>query len=362
MSTDIVKAVEILKQGGLVAFPTETVYGLGADATNSEAIKKIFQAKGRPSTNPLIVHVADITLARKYAAEWPQAAQLLAEKFWPGPLTLVLPKSPAIVDQVTAGKSTVGLRVPNHPLALELLKQFNGPLAAPSANRSTRVSPTFAWHVRDEFGERVDFIVDGGQCAVGIESTVLDLTTSVPTILRPGAIMPSQIRSVIGQVKLSQGFHDPSTPASSPGQQEVHYAPRALAYRFEPTEFFRIEEWRGDGSRESAVVRGSAILTIGPHEHPLTMEMPTDPAEYAQELYADLRMLDKWDAVKIMARRPRPPLPRYTAVFRHSIVSLTLLRRGTQDGLQSLRYQLGSADPMPLCVCIRLRQQFLFHG
>src|SRR5438477_5047773 len=201
MSSDISKAVEILKEGYLVAFPTETVYGLGADATNPSAVRWLFEAKGRPPTNPVIVHVANIATAKKYAASWPNSAQLLAEKFWPGPLTLVLPKSPAIIDAVTAGKNTVGLRVPNHPLALELLKEFNGPLAAPSANRSTRVSPTTVHHAKQVL-RGGDFFLDGGPCQVGIESTVLDLSTSIPTILRPGAITRHQIESVIGPVQI----------------------------------------------------------------------------------------------------------------------------------------------------------------
>src|SRR4051812_35429336 len=251
MSTEIAKAVQILKQGGLVAFPTETVYGLGADATNRSAIEKIFEAKGRPSTNPLIVHVADIALARKYAAQWPQAAQLLAEKFWPGPLTLVLPKSSAIVDLVSAGKNTVGLRVPNHPLALNLLNEFSGPLAAPSANRSTRVSPTTAEHVRYELGDAVDLILDGGPCTVGIESTVLDLTTTRPIILRPGAIIREQIQELIGPTDLFTGQTDPSKSASSPGQQALHYAPRAPAFRFEASETEKIWEWCGQNSHRN---------------------------------------------------------------------------------------------------------------
>src|SRR5947207_9629696 len=187
-SGGIGKAVEILRAGGLVAFPTETVYGLGADATNAEAVAKIFAAKGRPATNPLIVHVADVDTARRFAASWPLAASHLAEQFWPGPLTLVLPRSPAIVPAVSAGLRTVGLRVPNHPLALQLLQQFGGPVAAPSANRSNRVSPTTAQHVRDELGDAVDLVLDGGPCAVGIESTVLDLTGDRPAILRPGGV------------------------------------------------------------------------------------------------------------------------------------------------------------------------------
>src|SRR4051812_1359954 len=185
-SNDIRRAAQVLRSGGLVAFPTETVYGLGADATNADAVAKIFAAKGRPSTNPLIVHVADAATARRYATDWPVAASRLAERFWPGPLTLVLPKAMSIVSAVTAGLGTVGLRVPNHPLALQLLQDFSGPVAAPSANRSNRVSPTTAQHVRDELGDSVDVILDGGPCAVGIESTVIDLTTAPrPTLLRP---------------------------------------------------------------------------------------------------------------------------------------------------------------------------------
>src|SRR5436305_14927180 len=168
--SDISKAIEILRTGGLVAFPTETVYGLGADATNPAAVRKIFAAKGRPATNPLIVHVADEAVARKYAAIWPAAASRLAGKFWPGPLTLVVAKHPSIPSEATAGRQTVGLRAPDHPLALELLRGFAGAVAAPSANRSTRISPTTAEHVREELGDRIDLILDGGPCRVGIES------------------------------------------------------------------------------------------------------------------------------------------------------------------------------------------------
>src|SRR5438067_28435 len=155
----ISRAVELLRAGRLVAFPTETVYGLGADATNADAIKRVFAAKGRPSTNPLIVHVADVDRAKRYAADWPRAADRLATLFWPGPLTLVLPKQPSIVDEATAGGRTVGLRVPDHPVALDLLWAFDGAIAGPSANRSTHVSPTTAQHVRDELGSAVDLIL-----------------------------------------------------------------------------------------------------------------------------------------------------------------------------------------------------------
>src|SRR4051812_23210036 len=171
--TSVSEAVRLLRAGGLVAFPTETVYGLGADATSAAAVAKIFAAKGRPSTNPLIVHVADLETARRYAAEWNDAAQTLAAVWWPGPLTLVVPKKPEIVDAATAGRPTVALRVPDHPLALDLLRSFGGPVAAPSANKSTHVSPTTAQHVREELGDAVELVLDGGPGSGGIEATGL---------------------------------------------------------------------------------------------------------------------------------------------------------------------------------------------
>src|SRR6476661_9367977 len=184
--SEIEQAAEVLKRGGLVAFPTETVYGLGADARNSDAIKKIFALKGRPSTNPLIVHVSGVAMAKVYSSRWPHQARVLAQNFWPGPLTLVLPKTKEIVPEATAGLDTVALRMPDHPMAIELIRKFDGPLAAPSANRSTHVSPTTAEHVRREFGNDLKLVIDGGPCKFGIESTVLDLTTNAPRILRPG--------------------------------------------------------------------------------------------------------------------------------------------------------------------------------
>src|SRR5215213_843812 len=182
-SNEIQSAVRVLRRGGLVVFPTETVYGLGADATNADAVARIFAAKGRPSTNPLIVHVADIETAKRYAAAWTDAAQTLAAVWWPGPLTLVVPKRPQIVDAATAGRATVALRVPDHPVALEMLRAFEGPVAAPSANKSNHVSPTTADHVREELGDAVEVVLDGGPCRVGIESTVVDLTGPRPVIL-----------------------------------------------------------------------------------------------------------------------------------------------------------------------------------
>jgi L-threonylcarbamoyladenylate synthase len=235
--TTLIRAAAILRSGGLVAFPTETVYGLGADATDAAAVQKIFAAKGRPSTNPLICHVPDATVARRYVTSWPDEAEKLADRFWPGPLSLVLPKGDAIPHEVTAGRGTVALRAPKHPLTLSLLRIFDRPLAGPSANKSTHVSPTTAQHVREEFpaGE-VDMILDGGPCDVGIESTVLDLSAGRPTILRPGGVSREQIEQVIGPVDLFTGAADPSVAAASPGQHEKHYAPRTPAYRFDASQ------------------------------------------------------------------------------------------------------------------------------
>jgi L-threonylcarbamoyladenylate synthase len=204
-TTMIQTAVDILRRGGLVAFPTETVYGLGADATNPAAVARIFTAKGRPATNPLIVHVADEATARKHAAEWPDLAGQLAEQFWPGPLTIVVNRGLGIADAVTAGGPTVGLRVPDHPLALELLGTFGGAVAAPSANRSEHVSPTLASHVVDDLGDRVDLILDGGPCGVGIESTVVDVSQRTVRILRLGGVGVDELEQIVGPCQLGRG-------------------------------------------------------------------------------------------------------------------------------------------------------------
>jgi L-threonylcarbamoyladenylate synthase len=279
-----------LRAGGVVAFPTETVYGLGADATNERAIARVFQIKGRPSTNPLIVHVANEQIARRYAREFPIAATKLVARFFPGPLTIVLPKAPSIVSSVTAGRDTVGLRAPNHPLALELLRKFDGAIAAPSANLSTRVSPTTAQHVRDELGDAVDLILDGGPCSVGIESTVLSLVDR-PTILRRGAVTREMIEAVLREaVREADTSAEADSPMSSPGQLAVHYAPRTPAFRFEARERGRID------------LTAAAII-----------EPTLDPESYARNLYARLRMLDAQGLRAIYIEMP-PDAPPWAAV------------------------------------------------
>lgn len=294
----IVDAAGLLRRGDLVGLPTETVYGLAADATNADAVAKIFALKGRPATNPLIVHVADIETAKRYAAEWPATADALAKAFWPGPLTLVLPKTDSIPAIVTAGGPTVGLRVPAHPVALQLLKAFDGPLAAPSANRSNRVSPTTAAHVRDEFGDAIP-VLDGGPCAIGIESTVVDLSAKSWRVLRPGGItaeqiakvldaatevadlIPSQIVSRVTEPANSVEASDFTDVLRSPGQLEVHYAPRTPAFRFEAHERLGLD------------LIDAAVI-----------EPTLDPSTYARNLYARLRMLDTQDLRAIYIELP----------------------------------------------------------
>jgi L-threonylcarbamoyladenylate synthase len=315
------RAAAVLRAGGLVAFPTETVYGLGADATNAEAVAKIFAAKGRPATNPLIVHVADIETAKRYAAKWSDAAQTLAAVWWPGPLAIVVPKTPEIVDAATAGRPTVALRVPDHPLALQLLQEFGGPIAAPSANKSNHVSPTTAAHVREELGDSVDVILDGGPCAVGIESTVVDLTRGTPVILRPGGVPRRKIEAIVGMLDVFTGAVDPSQAAASPGQHARHYAPRTPAVRFETAQRGLIRPNAPDGTSNGIMVVGTIdfVKKWGP-----IIAMPKLPDVYATNFYAVLRELDgmglreifiempparaEWEAVRDRIARATRPL------------------------------------------------------
>jgi L-threonylcarbamoyladenylate synthase len=306
--TLIESAAHVLRTGGLVAFATETVYGLGADATNAKAIAKIFAAKGRPSTNPLIVHIADASVARRYATTWPDVAAKLAEAFWPGPLTLVLPKSAEIVQAVTAGRGTVGLRVPDHPLALALLQAFDGPVAAPSANKSNRISPTTAQHVRDELGAAVDLILDGGPCRVGIESTVLDLSGEQPTILRPGGASRQQIEAITGPVRMMEHAVK-NEAAMSPGQLPVHYAPRTAAWRFETSQRGQISPEIGGAKCGMVVLSPQDVVSKWEH----IVALSCKPEVYARHLYEVLRELDAMDLAAIFIEMP-PDEPQWAAI------------------------------------------------
>ena len=290
-SEDEIKyAAALLRSGKLVAFPTETVYGLGANALDADAVARIFEAKGRPSSSPVIVHVSDWDMVATVAASWPETARLLAEKFWPGPITLVLPKTPAVPNIVTAGLLTVGVRMPAHPVALALISAAQVPIAAPSANRFTQVSPTTAEHVRQGLGARVDYVLDGGPCAVGIESTVLSLAGEVPVLLRPGGISRQQIEALIGSVKRSELAPDGSH--SSPGMHPRHYSPR--------TPMVLVDDGRLPRSGAGVYLQINRP-PIGPVIE--IIAMPNTAAQYAARLYSVLHALDArgydWIAVEI---------------------------------------------------------------
>ena len=318
----IARAAAVLKRGGLVAFPTETVYGLGAHALDPAAVARIFAAKGRPDYNPLIVHVAGVEEARGLAAAWSDAAERLAAAFWPGPLTLVVPRSAAVPDAVTAGLPTVALRVPAHPVARALLEAARLPVAAPSANRSTELSPTRAAHVEKSLRDRVELILDGGPTEVGIESTVVSLTAALPTVLRPGTVSTGELRAVLGEVaELSaQGGGRAARP--SPGMLDRHYAPRGELRLFGAEERARVQD---DVYLATLGGRDVGALVFTPLAAPVARQvtMPADPAAYARGLYAALHALDDagcdlvlvervpgeaaWDGVRDRLRRAAHP-------------------------------------------------------
>ena len=294
----IAEAADLIRAGRLVAFPTETVYGLGANALDAAAVERIFVAKGRPKTSPLIVHVATIEMARELALTWPADADTLASAFWPGPLTLVLPKRTAIPDIVTAGLGTVGLRMPAHPVALELLRAAERPIAAPSANRFTELSPVTADHVRASLGEAVDMILDGGTCSVGIESTVLSLAAPTPVLLRPGIVSAADIEALIGPI---QRASDPENGAhASPGQHARHYRPRKPLY------VLNTDQPLPPGS-------GVWLWRSTPREGHAAIRMPDTAVEYAARLYGTLHLLDHRDIDWIAVERV-PPEPSWEGI------------------------------------------------
>ncbi|MBK7861921.1 MAG: threonylcarbamoyl-AMP synthase [Archangiaceae bacterium] len=276
----------VLRRGGLVAVPTETVYGLGADASNELAVRRIFAAKGRPLSHPLIVHLADVQAAKAWGRELPTTFDTLARIFWPGPLTLVVHRSALATDAVTGGQPTVALRVPDHPLTLELLHAFRGGIAAPSANRFGKVSPTTAEHVRQELGTDVDLILDGGPCAVGVESTIVDLTHPEPRILRPGGVSREDLVRVLGRpVRLAHEASD----VRAPGMLESHYAPRAGVLLVERAALYDEAQKRvAEGKRVAVLAPATARVPVKVHR----AEVPEDAEGFARELYASLRSLD----------------------------------------------------------------------
>jgi len=300
----------MLRSGGLVAFPTETVYGLGADARNPDAVARIFVVKGRPQDHPVIVHISGIEYLEQWAREIPALALTLARRFWPGPLTLILKRAHGVADAVTGGQDTVGIRVPSHPVAQALLRAFAGGgaghrldaaghrfdgVAAPSANKFGRISPTTAAHVRSDLGGEVDMILDGGACEVGIESTIVDCSRGQPVLLRPGAITAADIARVAG-VALRQADHE---APRSPGALESHYAPG------HPLRLVAAERWNETLSQTRC---RRAVLSL--REQPpgdvsvRWIRMPRDAVRYGHDLYAGLRALDGCDCELILVEAP----------------------------------------------------------
>jgi L-threonylcarbamoyladenylate synthase len=294
----IARAADLLRAGGLVAFPTETVYGLGADGLNPQAVARIYAAKGRPPTNPLILHVADAGEARALVAEWPDDAQRLADRFWPGPLTLVLSAAAVVPSLVRAGGPTVALRCPAHPVALALVRAAGRPLAAPSANRSQHLSPTRAEHVLSSLGDAVDLVLDAGPTEAGLESTILDLSTRPFRILRPGPVAPSDLEAVVGPVAVWTGAVEAGGRQEAPGMGLRHYAPLARLELVLP----------GAGIPETR--ERTAYLSLGALP-PLPqgvhgVALPADPAALGATLYAILHEMDEAGFQRVVFELPPP--------------------------------------------------------
>lgn len=318
MHPDIPRAVEALRKGRLVAFPTETVYGLGADASSPEALQRLYDVKGRPGTHPVIVHLARPELLREWARHVPPEAMSLARRFWPGPLTLILPRAAHVSDRVTGGQDTVGLRCPAHPLALELLAAFGGGVAAPSANRFGHVSPTTAEHVRQDLGSDVEVVLDGGPCPVGVESAIVDLSGEQPRLLRPGMLSRNQIERALGR-PLAQGTAE---APRVPGALERHYSPRTPALLVPGGDL--------DAEARRLLESGAPAATLARRPAPPWagdwVEAPADPEGYARALYSALRDLDErgrsllliedvpataeWEAIRDRLRRAAQPFSR----------------------------------------------------
>ncbi len=300
----VVRAAESLRAGELVALPTETVYGLAANALDPRAVAKIFAAKGRPAHNPIIVHIAGVAMARQCVSAWPAAAEKLAAAFWPGPLTLVLPRAKEIPDIVTAGGDTVGVRWPSHPFMQAVIRECGFPLAAPSANPSNQISPTNAEHVRRSLGNNVRLIVDGGQSQVGIESSVVDVSVTPARLLRPGMIHAESLVAVLGHCEV-EGERSASGALRSPGQLPKHYSPRARLV---------VWSWRDEADLQAQISRHEFLLArchvIAHTRIPLggafgrVSVIPHDAEAFARALYAELHRCDDEGAELIVVEAP----------------------------------------------------------
>lgn len=302
MSEEVRRAAEILRRGGLVGFPTETVYGLGADASSKDAVARLYAAKRRPADHPVIVHFADAQAAFQWARDVPEGAQKLAAAYWPGPLTMILKRSPQASDFVTGGQDTVGLRVPAHPVARELLRAFGGGIAAPSANRFGQVSPTTATHVKQDLGADVELVLDGGPSEVGIESTIVDLSGEAPVLLRPGRISRPELEKALGTLVQEKRADSPRHS----GGLERHYAPQTPARLVPPHEL----------DREIARLKDKvAVLAFSRPDERVEywLRLPREPLGYAQKLYAALRELDQAGCESILIETP-PDAPEWAGV------------------------------------------------
>jgi L-threonylcarbamoyladenylate synthase len=297
----ILTAAEALRRGGLVAFPTETVYGLGADAFDTDAVKQIFVAKGRPLDNPIIIHIASVADLKALTSDVPEVAGRLVQRFWPGPLTLILRKSPDVPSDVTGGLDTVAVRMPQNKIALALIKALGHPIAAPSANLSGRPSGTAAAHVLQDFAGKIDMILDGGPVAVGVESTVLDLSRRPPAILRPGAITQEDLEPFLGRVVMGRGADDKKR---SPGTRYRHYSPRARVTLVEPgdeTAIARLLDQHAEAKRKVAVV--ARHFTASGKARPVVRIMPQELDDYARQIFAVLRELDELAVDEIIVEK-----------------------------------------------------------
>ena len=281
IGSDVGRALEIVRNGGLVGLPTETVYGLAADASQKTAIAKIFSVKGRPNNHPLIVHVSSLDVARTWSSQWTYSAEILGSTYWPGPLSVIVQKSSIVLDEVTGGHQTVAVRVPGHELALELLQQFKGGLAAPSANKFGKVSPTTAQHVLDDLGDDVDYILDGGPCRVGVESTIVDCSLEVPVVLRPGGITAEAIESIVALDNVDSGI------SRAPGMLLAHYAPLCEVVLVENMQ--QAQGSLGDANSKYRILDASI-----------------DPISFASTMYSLLRQCDLDGIQKLVVVLPEP--------------------------------------------------------
>lgn len=297
------RAADVLRAGGIVAVPTETVYGLAANALDPAAVTRIYEAKGRPSTNPLIVHVTSVDDAKALVSEWPVAAQKLAEAFWPGPLTIVVPKASVVPDEATADMPNVALRVPSHPVMRAVIEAAGVPLAAPSANRSQAVSPTRAAHVLKSLGNAVDLVLDAGTTEHGLESTVVDCTVVPPRVLRPGPVSVERIERVVGRVKSDRSEVQDDTARPSPGMSPKHYAPKATVVLV-PASGLAAAIAAGEKPVGAFVLHGALLKPEA-----TVMQMPSDPVMYGAILYNELHRMDDAEVKTLVIEEPPATAP-----------------------------------------------------